>query len=291
LRYGADGLLPVVLQDHESLEVLIVAYMNAEAVELTHQTGLVHLWSRSRRELWLKGETSGRLQRVVEMRPNCELDSLLVLVRQELPGACHTGHSSCYYRRVLPGGELEETAPPVFDPEDVYGEDLRGLLERLLGAYAWLREQPPVSESGTSLLLHGQGPDTLARLREEWDELLGVLDGTHVHSGFEDDALLELYQTLYWTCLYQLLRGDGGAGSAHARVLDGYGAGGDPREAVAEALAADDRERPGLLWHAWGVGCRAAGVRPSVAVRRDLDELRARPYMEEYFAAGGGPGT
>jgi len=119
LRFDSDGLAPVVLQDYQTLEVLILAYVNQEALERTLDTGTVYLWSRSRQALWLKGETSGRRLRVVEVLPNCELDSLLVLVRQELPGACHTGHSGCFYRR-LRDGELEEIAPPLFNPDEVY---------------------------------------------------------------------------------------------------------------------------------------------------------------------------
>ncbi len=288
LRFGPGGLVPAVLQDHESLEVLIVAFMNAEAVERTQDTGLVHLWSRSRQELWLKGETSGRLQHVVEIRPNCEMDSLLVLVCQDLPGACHTGHSSCYYRRVTAQG-LEETSPPLFDPKRIY-RDLPSVesVRELLDAYAWLRDQPVVPESGTSRLLHGEGPDPLSRLREEWEEFFGVLDGTHVHSGFDEDALLELYQALYWTCMYQVLHGLGDADAAHAQLTDGYNSGVDPRQALAQALGSENTsEQLRGLWYSWGSGCRAAGLRAAAAVERDLDELRAKPYMVAYFKGGG----
>lgn len=92
-----NGLLPAVVQDYQSGQVLMLAYMNAEAYALTCTSGLAHFWSRSRQALWLKGETSGSYLHVVEMRIDCDLDALLLRVRPAGP-ACHTGESSCFYR-------------------------------------------------------------------------------------------------------------------------------------------------------------------------------------------------
>lgn len=299
LRFDASGLVPVVLQDHESGEVLILAYMDRDALSRTLQTGFVHFYSRSRRQRWLKGGTSGRLQHVVEVRPNCELDSLLVLVRQALPGACHTGHSSCYYRR-LAAGMLEETAPPLFDPDKVYEDaasEYAALLQplaELLGAYRWLAEREVVPESRTSRILHGDGPDPLDRLRDEWGELLGVLDGTHVHEGFERDAPLEAYQVLYWTCLLHVRSGSpvdppDPPIAAHS-LLRGWSGGQEPRRMLEAALAQHAAHVRGLLflWEALGSACHEAGLEPEIVVRRDLADLRERPYMRAYFASDKG---
>ncbi|MBA2364234.1 MAG: hypothetical protein H0V86_11975 [Chloroflexia bacterium] len=280
LHYDDAGLLPVALQDATSLEVLILAHMTRPTLERTLSTGLVHLWSRSRQALWLKGEQSGRLMLVAEVRPNCELSSLLILVHQTQPGACHTGHATCYYRRVTDDG-LREIAPPVFDPNDVYGA---GLLAQLLGAYAWLRDQPIIPESSTSRLLHGDGPDPLARLRDEWDELLGVLDGTHSHVGVTEDALLEAYQVLYWTALHQVIGGEADAAAASTALLAGYVEHEDPGAASRRALDHENHDaRVHHLWFALGAACRAAGIAPETVVRRDLEDLRHKPYLAGYF--------
>ena len=110
LVYDARGLLPVIAQDAESHEVLMLAWMNSEAVGRTLETGRVTYWSRSRKSFWVKGETSGHIQELVEMRLDCDRDCLLVLVRQTGP-ACHTGRRSCFYTAVQDGREVELMAP------------------------------------------------------------------------------------------------------------------------------------------------------------------------------------
>ena len=110
LRYDAHGLLPVVAQDHETGEVLMLAWMNAEAVARTLESGRVTYWSRSRQAFWIKGETSGHVQRLVELRVDCDRDCLLALVDQTGP-ACHTGRRSCFYTAVRDGGEVEIMEP------------------------------------------------------------------------------------------------------------------------------------------------------------------------------------
>ena len=97
-RYNEQGLVPVIVQDHQTREVLMMAWMNERAFELTRQTGQAHFWSRSRQALWLKGETSGHFMNVVEIRIDCDEDTLLLLVQPAGP-ACHTGHNSCFYRQ------------------------------------------------------------------------------------------------------------------------------------------------------------------------------------------------
>lgn len=114
LKYE-NGLVLAVVQDRTSREVLMCAYMNREALEKTVETGIAHFWSRSRQKLWKKGETSGHLQKVHEIRIDCDQDSLLLLVEQA-GGACHMGYRSCFYRD-LEGKIIGEK---VFEPEDVY---------------------------------------------------------------------------------------------------------------------------------------------------------------------------
>lgn len=97
LKFDANGLVPAIVQDAESGAVLMLAYMNAASLQLTQATGQTHFWSRSRGELWHKGGTSGNVQRVVELRVDCDADALLVRVRPAGP-ACHTGQQSCFYR-------------------------------------------------------------------------------------------------------------------------------------------------------------------------------------------------
>jgi phosphoribosyl-AMP cyclohydrolase len=99
IRWDAQGLVPVIVQDSQTLEVLTLAYMNAAALRETMTKGETVFWSRSRRELWHKGETSGNTQRVVEIRIDCDGDALLILVEPAGP-ACHTGAVSCFFRTV-----------------------------------------------------------------------------------------------------------------------------------------------------------------------------------------------
>ncbi len=106
LNFNADGLLPAIAQDAETGEVLMLAWMDAEAVKRTLATGRVTYWSRSRQSYWVKGESSGNIQELVELRVDCDGDTLLCLVRQSGP-ACHTGRRSCFYRRIE-GSQLVE---------------------------------------------------------------------------------------------------------------------------------------------------------------------------------------
>jgi phosphoribosyl-AMP cyclohydrolase len=110
LTYNAAGLLPVIAQDAETRDVLMLAWMNAESISRTLASGRVTYWSRSRQSFWVKGETSGHTQELVELRVDCDRDCLLALVRQTGP-ACHTGRPSCFYTGVRDGWEIELTDP------------------------------------------------------------------------------------------------------------------------------------------------------------------------------------
>jgi phosphoribosyl-AMP cyclohydrolase len=115
------GIVPVIVQDHQTGEVLMLAYMNREAFDQTRATGRMHYFSRSRNRQWMKGETSGHVQEVVEARVDCDNDTLLFKVRQIGDAACHTGYRSCFHRQLERDGRLVVTeSHKVFDPDKVY---------------------------------------------------------------------------------------------------------------------------------------------------------------------------
>jgi phosphoribosyl-AMP cyclohydrolase len=119
IRFGPDGLIPIVTQDAETGELLMVAWANAEAVAATAAEGRAVYWSRSRGELWRKGEESGNVQRLVEMRLDCDADVLCYRVEQLGDIACHTGRRSCFYRR-LEGDAWQTVEPILKDPQQMY---------------------------------------------------------------------------------------------------------------------------------------------------------------------------
>jgi phosphoribosyl-AMP cyclohydrolase len=116
----ADGLLPAIVQDYKTNEVLMLAYINQAAWEKTLETGKAHYWSRSRNKLWLKGETSGHVQIIHQVLIDCDSDTVVYKIEQLGGAACHTGHRSCFYRR-LEGDGLVTEGVPLFDPAIVYG--------------------------------------------------------------------------------------------------------------------------------------------------------------------------
>src|SRR5687767_7033215 len=101
LKFDSSGLIPAIVQDAETSQVLMLAYMNRESLELTLEKGETYFWSRSRKELWHKGATSGNTQRIVEIRVDCDADTLLIRVHAAGP-ACHTGNRTCFYRGIRP---------------------------------------------------------------------------------------------------------------------------------------------------------------------------------------------
>jgi phosphoribosyl-AMP cyclohydrolase len=120
LRFDEHGLVAALAQQHDSGEMLMLAWMNREAVTETLRTGTVHYWSRSRGKLWRKGETSGQTQRLIELRVDCDGDAVLLLVDQQ-GVACHTGRRSCFFR-ALRHDRLETIAEPLVSPSALYGE-------------------------------------------------------------------------------------------------------------------------------------------------------------------------
>ncbi len=116
----SKGLIPAIAQDQATGEVLMLAYMNEDAWRKTLETGEAHYWSRSRRELWRKGGTSGHVQKVRALRLDCDSDAIVLLIEQVGGAACHSGRRSCFYREWRDGG-VTVCSPLVFDPENVYG--------------------------------------------------------------------------------------------------------------------------------------------------------------------------
>ena len=117
------GLIPGVVQDHRTGEVLMLGYLNPDALEQTQRTGEVHFFSRSRNRLWKKGETSGHVLRVRELRLDCDADALLLLVEPLGPGVCHEGYRSCFFRRLDSSGEATVVDERVLTPEELYGKE------------------------------------------------------------------------------------------------------------------------------------------------------------------------
>src|SRR5205823_9139795 len=248
LKFDRQGLLPVAIQDEVTGEVLMVAFMNEEALCLTRETGYTHFFSRSRNTIWRKGEQSGNVQQVRSIFVNCEETSLLIKVVQHGGAACHTGYRSCYYRRLLPDDGYEIVAERVFEPEVVYGsmraklhdegplhivndypraEDQQKLereLRQVYGVYQYLRDNDMSEESNTSRLLQERSHGYLvARLADELQELAEVQSGEHVHTGREDDTILEASQVGYWLMLLAAtikFRYDDFM--PHASILSGY---------------------------------------------------------------------
>lgn len=160
IKFDRRGLVPAIIQDHRTFTVLMMAYMNEEALRATIKTGLTHFWSRSRRGLWQKGETSGHIQMVKKILYDCDADTLLVLVEQ-VEGACHTGNRSCFYR-----GLYEREGTFTMDKAP-----LSGILKEVYDIIIERRDNP--TESSYVSSLYSSGVDKiLKKISEEAGELI-----------------------------------------------------------------------------------------------------------------------
>jgi len=121
LTYDPSGLIPAIIQDADTGEVLMMAYMNEQSLAETIRTRRTHFWSRSRKKYWMKGESSGHVQEVVGIFIDCDQDTLLIKVKQE-GAACHKGYRTCFFRQRQDDGEWAVIAERLFDPEAVYGK-------------------------------------------------------------------------------------------------------------------------------------------------------------------------
>ena len=174
LTFDAQGLLPAVIQDDANGDVLMVATMNREALEKTLASGLTHFYSRSRRRVWQKGETSGHIQRVRSLHLDCDADALLIRVEQVV-AACHTGNRSCFFTRLEPGGALAEEGQPRFDPAVTYGS-LPAVLQRV---FSTVRERKAAAPPGSYVggLFAAGRERILKKIGEEATELLLAAQG------------------------------------------------------------------------------------------------------------------
>lgn len=120
LKYDANGLIPAIVQDDQTNEVLMMAYMNKASLARTIETGKTHFWSRSRQKYWMKGESSGHTQEVVGVYVDCDVDTILIRARQH-GAACHEGYHNCFFRE-LADDEMKTVAEKEFDPDEVYSK-------------------------------------------------------------------------------------------------------------------------------------------------------------------------
>ncbi len=303
VRFGADGLIPAIVQDATSGDVLMLAYMNGEALRLTRETGRAHYWSRSRSKLWRKGETSGNEQIVMSITVNCEQNSLLLEVEQH-GAVCHEGYATCFFRTLNEDGSLTVVRERVFDPAAVYGrsaspdptiDQLVAATQLQYAAYCFLRDNDLEEQSTTSGRLRSSISHR-GRVADELRELAGVLDGDHVHDDPARDLRLEASQVIYWLLLDVVRSGFDWADVRPDRAL----ATTDPD--VSRSTIANLIRLEAATWgcppaqdvsasaaaHATlalvGQACRVGGIDPLEAILADLDELRGRPYLASFFA-------
>ena len=305
LKFDRQGLIPAVIQDDTTAEVLMVAFMNEEALRLTRETGFTHFFSRSRNAIWRKGEQSGHVQEVRDIFVNCEENSLLIRVAQRGDAACHEGYRSCYYRRLQPNDSYETVAERIFDPEVVYGQSdtaqariqFSGALEekmrQLYGVYLYLRDHDFSEESNTSRLLQEHSQSYLvSRLGDELQEMAGVQYGEHIHIDQQSDTILEGSQVGYWLLLLaavKKIRYDDFI--PHVAVLDGYyeqhdsGWSVEQRQNCLSLLVGNE---PAMIVQGLQVGfaligwaCAEARVSPLDPAEFDLAQMRRKGLIGE----------
>jgi phosphoribosyl-ATP pyrophosphohydrolase/phosphoribosyl-AMP cyclohydrolase len=189
IRFDSSGLVPCVAQDWRTGEVLTLAYMNEEALRRTRETGELHLFSRSRNELWRKGETSGNTQRVRQLRFDCDGDAVVALVDPAGP-ACHTGQRSCFYR------DLDGSADPGIDAPPAPGEPVPAAHEALAVLERTLAERQRERPDGSYTVELLDDPSRIgAKLREEADEAARAAD-SEADDRLADEAADVLYHLL-----------------------------------------------------------------------------------------------
>jgi phosphoribosyl-AMP cyclohydrolase len=312
LKFDAQGLVPVVIVDDASNEVLMVASMSEESLRLTRENGQTYFFSRSRNKIWHKGEQSGNFQDVRDIFVNCEENSLLIRVFQHGEAACHEGYHSCYHRRLLPDDQYELVAKRIFDPEDVYQDvqseanlttdddkyevqtpqQLEISLRQLYAIYTSLRDQDKTAHSNTSRLLHEKNREfLLKRLSNELDELVGVQTGAHIHTDLPADTALEGSQVGYWLFLVAVASGvEYDQINPHAALLKGF-TGKYTLEHVAElclrtvelASSQDSTQLVhGLImgFDIIGWACASAGISPLAPTEYDLAQMRQKGLID-----------
>jgi len=185
--FNSEGLLPVIVQDFKSREILMFAYMNAESLQKTLETKKAHYYSRSRNKLWLKGETSGHYQNVKKISVDCDKDALLLEVEQ-IGGACHTGHKSCFYQSLDNQEKLVENQELIFNKNKVYGvQILQAVYDVIVD-----RKVNPKKDSYTNYLFN-EGLDKI--LKKVGEESAEVIIGAKNRN--TDEIIYEISDLLY----------------------------------------------------------------------------------------------
>ncbi len=200
VKFDSKGLIPAIAQDARTGHVLMVAYMNREALRKTLKTGFAHYYSRSRRRLWKKGEESGHVQRVGEIRLDCDGDALLLQVEQQV-AACHLGYRSCFFRRVRKN--LTSSAPvtqQVFHPEAVYGHSSQ-VLDAVYRTILERKKKRPPGSYVSSLFQKGED-QILRKITEEASEIL-----LSVKRGRRQDIIYEVVDLWFHTLVLLGARG------------------------------------------------------------------------------------
>ncbi|GCF09489.1 phosphoribosyl-AMP cyclohydrolase [Dictyobacter arantiisoli] len=312
LNFDSQGLVPAVIVDDATNEVLMVAFMNQESLQLTRETGQTHFFSRSRNKIWHKGEQSGNVQDVRAIFVNCEENSLLIRIFQHGDAACHEGYQSCYYRQLLPDDRLEIVAERVFDPEDIYqtekeevplssNEDdaavqtplqLEQSLRQLYAVYASLRDQDRTAISNTSRLLHEKNQTFLeGRLADELSELIGVQTGEHIHTNLPEDTALEGSQVGYWLFLLAAINDlTYEQFNPHTALLQGFAGQYTTEKAVElreQCVQAVTTHNTAQLIHGLTTGfsivgwaCISAGISPLAPIEYDLEQMRRKGLVD-----------
>ena len=315
LRFDRQGLAPSVVVDDATGEVLMVAFMNEEALQKTRETGFTHFFSRSRNTIWRKGEQSGNSQEVRTIFVNCEENSLLVRVVQQGGAACHEGYQSCYYRQLLPDDTYKIVQERIFNPGEVYDksiaqntsstkedefhidkdsvsietpEELRVKMRQLYSVYLYLRDNDMSEQSNTSRLLQDHSQSYLAsRLADELQELADVQSGEHVHAGREPDTILEGSQVGYWLFLIAAtIHLNYNDFTPHEALLQGYREHyneGRMVELWQECLNLVGETEPTAIARGLQLGfsligwaCAEARISPIMPVEFDLDQMRRK---------------
>lgn len=293
IDFEKNPLVPAIIIDHETGEVLMLAFMNEEAYRLTRDTGRTHFWSRSRKMLWRKGATSGHEQIVHKMAINCEDNALLVTVEQ-LGAVCHTGHPTCFFRDIESDETLTVTTDRLFDPAVVYGQSA-DQTRLWYGAFEWLKSAHLQAVSSSSRLLSDPDARPERRVADELEELAGVLDGTHHHYGLPQDVLIEGSQVLYWLAMtavrrqvtWEKLRPDRALDTFQPELATGTAA---SMLRAASASWRDETDATAASIHATmtlvAQAAVSSGIEPGRLIEHDLSEMRTRAYLGPYFARG-----
>ncbi|MFY9178008.1 MAG: bifunctional phosphoribosyl-AMP cyclohydrolase/phosphoribosyl-ATP diphosphatase HisIE [Caldicoprobacterales bacterium] len=185
IKYNEDGLVPAIIQDANNGQVLMLAYMNSESLAKTIETGITHFWSRSRQELWQKGQTSGNIQKITDIYFDCDKDAVLIKVKQQ-GNACHTGNKSCFYRKVQ-GDRLESS------PDSVYGNSYNTsiILQKVYDTIMDRKKHP--KENSYTCYLFDKGIDKI--LKKVGEETAEVIIASKNNSKYE--VIYEISDLIY----------------------------------------------------------------------------------------------